>query len=69
MIGDSVIDVEKLRHDLIDYFGTAMAEFPVAMMDLSKVEKANEEELIALARQNGFSLDKYLIIDDKGHQM
>lgn len=69
MVGDKMIDVEKLRSDLIDYFGTAMAGFPVAMMDLSKIEKATEDELITIARQNGFSLDKYLIIDNKGHQM
>ena len=42
------IDFERLREDLIDYFGTAMMQFPMAMMDLSKVENASCEELIMI---------------------
>ena len=40
------IDIEKLRIDLMDYFGTAMGFFPVATMDLIKVQNASDEELI-----------------------
>ncbi len=53
------INFDKLRVDLIDYFGSAMGMFPVAMMDVSKVEQATEQELIKLAKQNGFDLRKY----------
>ncbi len=56
-----VIDIEKLRDDLIDYFGTAMGMFPMAIMDVSKVERASESELISIARKNGFDLSKYEI--------
>ena len=53
------INVEKLRKDLIDYFGTAMSFMPIAMMELSEVQKANENELIKIAKDNGFDLSKY----------
>ncbi len=53
------INVEKLRKDLIDYFGTAMSFMPIAMMELSKVEKASRNELIKIAKENGFDLSKY----------
>ena len=53
------IDIERLRRDLIDYFGTAMSMFPVAMMELSQVENASPEKLIEIARKNGFYLRDY----------
>lgn len=56
-----MIDIERLRDDLIDYFGTAMFYNPAAMMDLEKVRKASDEELIEIAKNNGFDLDKYRI--------
>ena len=38
------IDIEKLRKDLIDYFGTAMASgFGMAVMDLTRVERSSDE--------------------------
>lgn len=56
------IDFEQLRKDLIDYFGTAMfSGLPLAIMDLSKVEKASKEELIIIAQQNNYDLDNYKI--------
>ena len=42
------IDIEKLRDDLIDYYGTAMSFHPMAMMDLSKVKNADPDELIEI---------------------
>ena len=55
------IDIERLRQDLINYFGTAMSYFPMAIGDLSKVENASAEELIRIALDNGFDLDDYKI--------
>lgn len=55
------IDIEKLRSDLMDYFGTAMGFFPVATMDLIKVQNASDEELINIALKNNFDLNKYII--------
>lgn len=55
------IDIEKLRNDLMDYFGTAMGFFPVATMDLVKVQNASPEELINIALKNNFDLSKYIV--------
>lgn len=57
------IDYEKLRSDLIDYFGTAMTSgFGVAIIDLSRVERASENELINIALQCGFDLNDYVVL-------
>lgn len=53
------IDFERLRKDLIDYFGTAMSFMPIAIMELTRVEKADEEELIKIAKENKFDLSNY----------
>ena len=37
----------------------------LALMDLSRVEKANDEELIHMAQQNGFKLKKYIKVFKK----
>ena len=36
------IDTDSLRADLMDYFGTAMASNPIAMMNLIEVENASD---------------------------
>lgn len=53
------IDIDKLRRDLIDYYGTAMAKYPAAIIDLSMIESAPPEKLVEIARKNGFNLLKY----------
>ena len=55
------IDIEKLREDLINYFGTALFYNKRAMLDLIKVEKASDDEIIHIAIKNGFDLAKYQI--------
>ena len=56
------IDIEKLREDLIDYFGTAMFNAsPLAMIELSKIEKASNQEIIKIAIDNNFDLNEYVI--------
>ena len=55
------IDIEKLRSDLMDYFGTALGFFPVATMDLINVQNASDEELINIALKNNFDLSKYIV--------
>lgn len=55
------IDYERLRKDLIDYFGTAMSFMPMAVMDVSRVERASREELIRIANENRFDLDEYRV--------
>ena len=56
------IDYEKLRRDLIDYFGSAMfSGLSIAIMDLNRVENASYEELIEIALKNNFDLRDYQI--------
>ena len=56
------IDVNRLRRDLMDYFGTAMFNgFPMAVVDLSKIERASAQELAELAMENGMDIRKYII--------
>ena len=54
------IDIERLREDLIDYYGVAAFRgMPVAMMDVFEVEDASPEELIKLAKEAGWNLREY----------
>lgn len=58
---DQRINYEKLRSDLKEYYGSAMfAGFGVAMMDLSKIDNASDEELLSIANKEGLNLDKYV---------
>ena len=56
------IDISRLRRDMKDYYGTAMFNgFPMAVMDLSKVERMSDRELVELAKKNGVDLRKYIL--------
>ena len=56
------IDIKKLNEDLIDYFGTAMYNAsPLAMIELVKIEKASNQEIIQIAIDNNFDLNEYVI--------
>ena len=56
------IDFERLRSDLRDYYGTAMfSGFPMAVMDLSKVERASDDDLLRIADKEGYNLTRYII--------
>ena len=56
------INIEKLREDLIDYYGTAMQNgFQMVALEISKIEKASAEELIKIAEKNKMNLKKYII--------
>ena len=55
------IDVDKLRKDLIEHFTASMfIVSPVALMDLTQVENASDEEVIKIAIDNKFNLNNYL---------
>ncbi len=61
----SQIDIDKLREDLEDYFGTAMfSGNPQAMMELEKVKRASDQELISLARRCGININDYTERED-----
>ena len=53
------IDIDKLKSDLIDYYGTAIEFYPQTVIDLSKIEYASEEQLINIALSNNFDLSIY----------
>ena len=56
------IDIENLRNDLVNYFGTAMTNsLPMAVIDLNRVMSASSEELIKIAKANGFNINNYII--------
>ena len=58
---DKSIDIERLRRDLVDYFGSAMfSGFPMAMLDVARVETASYDTLIRIAKECGFDLSRYL---------
>lgn len=57
-----MIDVERLRNDMKDYYGTAMfSGFPMAVIDLSKIETCSDEELVRLAQRNHIDLNRYIV--------
>lgn len=54
------INIEKLRRDLEDDYGSAMfGGFPMAIVDLEEIRRASPEELIEIAQRNGVNLRKY----------
>lgn len=55
-----IIDVDDLREDLIDYFGTGMFNVsPAMMIMLEKVKSASDMEVVDIAIKNGFDIRKY----------
>ena len=57
MIG---MDLERLRKDIIDYYGSAIfSGFPMAMMDLADIERMTEVKLVKTAKELGFDMSKY----------
>lgn len=55
------INYRELRQDLMDYFGTAVASGnPMAIIELSKVETATDQQLLQIAIKNGFDLTEYI---------
>ena len=55
-----MLRVAELRHDLLDYFGTARTTNPVATIDLIQVENADINGLIQIAEEVGFDLENYV---------
>ncbi len=54
------IDYEKLRDDLLDYFGTAaFSGISPAMSEVARVENADEDELLEIAQECKWNLQKY----------
>ncbi|MBQ1303763.1 MAG: hypothetical protein IIY51_02545 [Erysipelotrichaceae bacterium] len=48
------MDIEELRQRLLDYYGTAVnSGIENAMSELNEIEDMSDEEIIALAEENG----------------
>ncbi len=56
-----IIDGDKLKRDLMDYYGSATPFYPVAFLDVSRVENATPEELLDIANSNNVDLSSYEI--------
>ena len=56
------INYDRLRKDLVEYFGTALSVNPCAIFDVNKVQNASKEELKNIAVRNGFKLSDYVIV-------
>lgn len=56
------IDIDGLRSDIQDYYGTAAFNgFPAAMMDEWEVEDMSDQELLDKADELGIDLMKYRV--------
>lgn len=59
------IDYEKLRADLIDYYGTAGATgMPAAFLEAINVKTESDAMLLERAQQNGLDLSNYTNLFD-----
>ena len=54
------MDIDRLRKDLEDYYTSAMYFVSkIALIDLTRVQNASDNEIIEIALENGFDLDDY----------
>lgn len=53
------INFSKLRSDLINYYGSGIYVYPIALLSVIKVDMCSDEELIKIALSNKFDLEKY----------
>ena len=61
-ITEITLDGDRIRRDLMDYYGTAMTgSFPMAMSELDTVRRASGDQLLAMAKQAGLDLNDYTI--------
>lgn len=55
------IDIQKLRNDLKDNYGTAMFNgFPMAVMDLAKIDRMSDQEIVEYALKKNLRIEKYI---------
>ncbi len=45
--------IDIIRQMLEDYYGTAMQQFPMAVIDLASIESMSDQEVIQRAHENG----------------
>lgn len=54
-------DYDKLRRDLVEEYGIQSASFSrgLGFLDMCDAEDASNEQLLEMARREGFNLNKY----------
>ena len=56
------LDIDRLRKDLMDRYGTAMfSGLPAAVMDLSRIERMSDQEILETAQKQKIDLSKYIM--------
>ena len=58
------IDVDRLRKDLINYYGTAREFIPAATGDLINIENLSDKKIVEIAIENGINIWDYEIKDN-----
>ena len=58
---DNTYDFERLRKDLVEEYGIQSASFfgGLVFLDMCDAEDATNEQLLEMARREGFNLNKY----------
>lgn len=56
-----VIDVDKLRKDMLDncYGAFFVADLGAALVESVEIERASDEELVEIAQRQGIDLSRY----------
>ncbi len=54
------IDFDRLRDDLIDYFGSATSFYSKAWADVINVDSCTDMELLNLIDQSNLDIDNYI---------
>ena len=57
----SDIDIDRLRDNLINYFGTASIEIPYAKYSLYEISSLDDDALVEFAIANNFDITNYII--------
>ena len=56
------LDIDRLRKDLMDKYGTAMfSSIPASVMDLSRIERMSDQEILETAQKQKIDLSKYIM--------
>lgn len=55
------IDFKSLRNDLMDEYGAQMAAYSggLGFLDMCDAQNASEQQLLEMAKREGFNLNKY----------
>ena len=56
------IDVDRLRSDLINDFGSATPIYNIAYADVTYLQNCSDQEIVSIALRNGYNLSDYEIM-------